>query len=181
MAARDRPRLPLGAEGARHAQVGGSPQRVQPTSTGSQAAQAKKTVALIVHHPTDPSAFDTSSITRNTVRGGGSAPPSARGRYHWNRPAAARATARAGGTRRVVSPSSRAARMRGPSAVAATKTASAMGVPPLDAALPRRRTAIPCALAVTQGTREPRNLWWCRCAHAPPHHSTGEGHLWTSR
>ena len=39
----------------------------------------------------------------------------------------------------------------------------------------------PPALAVTQGTREPRNLWWCRCAHAPPHHSTGEGHLWTSR
>src|SRR4029434_909172 len=86
---------------------GGYPQRVQPTSTGSQAAKAEKTVALIVHHPTDPSAFDTSSMTRNTVSGGGSAPPSARGRYHWNRPPAASASARARGTRAVLPASAR--------------------------------------------------------------------------
>jgi hypothetical protein len=40
-------------------------------------------VAIMAHQPTDPSAFESSSTTRNAVSGAVSGPPIERGRYIW--------------------------------------------------------------------------------------------------
>ena len=38
-------------------------------------------VAIMAHHPTDPSIRDNASTTRNAVSGGVSGPPADRGKY----------------------------------------------------------------------------------------------------
>ena len=78
----------------------------------------------MVHQPIEPSALEISSIARNTVSGASSGPPIERGRNICKSPARARAFAARGGTRRICSPSSRAARISGTSPLAAVTTST---------------------------------------------------------
>jgi hypothetical protein len=77
-----------------------------------------------VHQPIDPSAFEISSIARNTVSGGSSGPPIERGKNIWKSPAAASASTTRGGTRRNRSPSSRASTISGANPFAAATTSA---------------------------------------------------------
>ena len=81
-------------------------------------------MAIIVHQPTEPSAFEISSIARNTVNGSSSGPPIERGRNICRRPAAARASTTCDGTRRIRSPSSREATTSDESLCAAVTTSA---------------------------------------------------------
>jgi hypothetical protein len=49
----------------------------------SQPVKKDKTVAIITLQPTEPSAFDSSSMALNAVRGDISGPPAERGKYIW--------------------------------------------------------------------------------------------------
>jgi hypothetical protein len=102
-------------------------------------------VAIIAHQPIEPSAFDISSIARNTVSGSSSGPPIDRGRYICRSPAFASTSATRRGTRRICSPSSRAARTSAARFFAAVTTSTvgstelqlaAISALPADAAKP---------------------------------------------
>jgi hypothetical protein len=102
----------------------GSPQKPRPTSALSQAMKNDMVLAIMAQQPIEPSALDSSSIARNTVSGASSEPPIERGRYICKSPAFARAFAISGGTCRMRSPSSRAARMSGARFLAAVTTST---------------------------------------------------------
>jgi hypothetical protein len=59
----------------------GAPAMHRPTSGSSQLIRFEVAVAIIVHQPMEPSAWETSSTARKTTSGGSSGPPIERGRY----------------------------------------------------------------------------------------------------